>query len=63
MRSLFCAVVSKTNVECITECLNKGMPSEDLEILFLSCIANREGWSEKVTSFEAREVPQNAFDR
>lgn len=57
----FCAVVSKTNIECITGCLNKGMPSEDVESLFHSCIAIREEWSEKGTSFEAREVPQNAF--
>lgn len=37
------------------------MPNENLDILFLSCITTREGWSEKATSFEAREVPQNAF--
>ena len=32
---------------------NKGMPSEDGAILFSSCVATREGWSEKGASFEA----------
>lgn len=29
------------------------MASEDGEILFFSCVATREGWSEKGISFEA----------
>lgn len=38
---------------CVFGYLNKGVASEDGEILFFSCVATREGWSEKGISFEA----------